>query len=56
MGKWKGIRTNVKKYPNAAIQLYDLSTDISESTDIANKHPNVVAKIKAALVNRSPAS
>ncbi|WOH36621.1 arylsulfatase [Thalassotalea fonticola] len=56
MGKWKGIRTNLKQDPNAPIQLFDLSTDISENNDVASKHPDVVAKIKAALTNRSPAS
>jgi len=56
MGKWKGIRTNLKKNPNAPIQLFDLSKDINETRDLASKYPEVVAKIKAALTNRSPAS
>ncbi len=42
MGKWKAIQP--KK--NAAWQLYDLNADLSETTDIAAKHPDILARMK----------
>lgn len=30
--------------PSAAVELYDLKTDGSEKTDLAAKHPDLVAK------------
>ena len=35
MGKWKGIRTGVKKNPQAAVALYDLESDPTETKDVA---------------------
>jgi arylsulfatase A-like enzyme len=49
MGKWKGIRLNVRKDPNSPIELYDLSKDIGEEKNIASKHPQIVEKIKVAM-------
>ena len=43
MGHWKAISTSDK----AAWELYDLSTDIEEKTNLADKHPDVLAKMKA---------
>ena len=42
MGNWKGIRTNVKNDVNAPWQLFNLKTDRNETTDVANKHPEIV--------------
>jgi arylsulfatase A len=41
MGKWKGLRLK----PNRKIQLYNLDEDISESHDVADEYPDVVAKV-----------
>ena len=49
MGKWKGLRLNVKKDPNHAIELYDLSNDIGEKNNLASKHPEIVRKIETAM-------
>ncbi|TWU62547.1 Arylsulfatase [Crateriforma conspicua] len=38
---WKGIRLGTE----GRIQLYDLATDVSESHDVAVKHPEVVRRI-----------
>ncbi|MHC4692349.1 MAG: sulfatase-like hydrolase/transferase [Planctomycetota bacterium] len=43
MNNFKAIRP--KK--NAQWQLYDLSTDVSETTDIAAKHPKILARMRA---------
>ncbi len=44
MGDWKAYR---KGNENAAWQLYDLSKDISETTDVAAQHTDVLARMKA---------
>ena len=45
MGNWKAI----KSARGSKMELYDLSTDVSETTDVADKHPDVVAKIEAIM-------
>lgn len=45
MGKWKAVRF-IKQ---DRFELYDLEADISETNDIADEHPEVVAKIRAYL-------
>ena len=47
MADWKGF----KKNPQAALELYDLSRDVSEENDVAAKHPEVVAKIEAIMAS-----
>jgi len=42
-GRWKALRADATK----PWQLYDLSKDISEKTNVADAHPEVVAKIDA---------
>ena len=49
MGKWKGIRLNVRKDPNSPIELYDLSKDIGEENNIASFHPEIVKEIELAM-------
>lgn len=45
MGDWKGVRLNMSDNPNAPIELYNLSTDISESNNVAEKFPEIVKQI-----------
>jgi arylsulfatase A len=40
MGKWKGLRTEKEPW-----QLFDLSKDIGETTDLAEDYPDIVKKI-----------
>ena len=49
MGEWKGIRLNVYKDSNGPIELYNLKNDIGEKHNVANRHPEVVAKIEKYL-------
>lgn len=42
MGKWKAFQAK----PDAEWVLYDLDADISETTDVAGEHPDLVAKLK----------
>lgn len=48
-GKWKGIRRNVNRNRKAPIELYNLETDIGETTNIADQHPDVVKKIERMM-------
>lgn len=43
-GKYKLLRTK----PNQPFMLFDLEQDLGETTDLAAKHPKVVAQLKAA--------
>jgi len=49
MGRWKGVRLNVAKEPNGPIELYDLSTDIGETTNVAGDYPGIVHQIDEIL-------
>ena len=53
MGKWKGIRQKMlrkgKDHDPLKIELYDLSVDLSESKDLASKHPDIVEKIRKMM-------
>jgi arylsulfatase A len=48
-GNWKGIRLNVDKAPDGAIELYDLTKDIGETNNIAASNPDIVIKIEAIM-------
>jgi arylsulfatase A len=45
MGNWKAVRLAKDK----PLELYDLATDQKETTDVAAKHPDIVAKIEKYL-------
>ena len=55
MGKWKAVRNNLKAEPDTAMELYDLSVDIGETNNIADQNPDIVAKMKIAFRDRTPA-
>ncbi len=44
-GKWKAVRQDLIKKPDAPIELYDLENDISEKTDLAEQYPEIVSEI-----------
>jgi len=45
MGNWKGVRHGV----DGPIELYDLSADLSESSNLARKQPKVVKQIERLM-------
>jgi arylsulfatase A-like enzyme len=49
MGKWKGVRYNVLKNPDAQMMLFDLSVDPGEQNNIASAHPETVEEIAAIM-------
>jgi len=46
VGDWKAIRIGLKKDAKAPIQLYNLKTDIGETTNVAKKYPKIVKQMK----------
>jgi arylsulfatase len=50
MGKWKAIKRNLRKNPEAPLELYDLENDISEKNNVADKYPGVAAKIERIML------
>lgn len=48
-GRWKGVRLNVIEHPDHPIELYDLTTDVGETTNIAASHPGVVEDLIAIM-------
>lgn len=49
LGNWKGFRNGLQKGELTPLQLYDLAADVGETTDLAAKHPEVVAKIEQLM-------
>ncbi len=50
MGKWKGIRKNIKK-DSLRIQLYNLEEDIRELNDVSSQNPQIVKAIETIFKN-----
>ncbi|WPJ95984.1 arylsulfatase [Coraliomargarita algicola] len=48
MGKWKGVVSDRRK--GMKIELYDLSADEGEQSDVAAAYPEVVSEIRKALI------
>jgi len=44
-GDWKAVRNS----PAGLIELYDLAKDVGETTDLAKKHPDLVAKAEKIM-------
>jgi arylsulfatase A-like enzyme len=42
LGNWKGV---IRPLGSQSVELYDLRTDLSETTNVAHQHPDVVKKI-----------
>lgn len=50
-GDWKAIRTGMNR-GNVKVQLYNLKDDVSESTDVAKEHPELVEKLTAMMMEQ----
>jgi len=46
MGRWKGV---VKPLGGNRLELFNLKTDIGETKDVADEHPEIVAKLLKAI-------
>lgn len=54
--EFKGVRRDVRKDANAPLELYNLGTDPGESSNIAEEHPDVVARMLAIMRQRTPSN
>jgi len=50
MGKWKGIKRDLRKKPDAPLELYDLENDVSEKNNLAEEYPKVAARIEKIML------
>ena len=48
-GRWKGIRLNVRQNRRRPIELYDIVNDPGETTNLAERHPDIVRQIAAFM-------
>ncbi|WP_324025354.1 arylsulfatase [Maribacter sp. BPC-D8] len=48
-GNWKGVWYNMNTKKQSHLELYNLAEDISETTDVADKHPEIVADFKQIM-------
>lgn len=49
IGNWKGVRLNMDNNSNAPIELYNLSSDLGEQNNIADKNLNIVEKMDSIM-------
>lgn len=54
LGDWKGVRQDLlprgrDAKPNLHIELFDLAADPNETTDVSDKHPEIIAKMQEVL-------
>lgn len=49
MGKWKAVKLNIDKTPKGVTELYNLSTDIGETNNIALANPEIVKKMEEIM-------
>jgi arylsulfatase A-like enzyme len=49
MGRWKGIKSNMKKNKNALWEIYDMATDEKETNNVSVQHPELVQQFEAIL-------
>jgi len=50
MGRWKGIKREIRKDPQAKLELYDLKNDISEANNVVKDHPDIAAKMEKIML------
>jgi len=57
-GEWKGVRINTKARPAGPVEVYDLSTDIGESKNLAPVRPELMDRIAEIMkkAHSEPAS
>lgn len=49
MGKWKGVKSNMKKDKNAPWEIFDMQKDEKETTDLSLQHPELVKRFETIL-------
>jgi arylsulfatase A-like enzyme len=49
IGNWKGVKRNVRNNPSQNWELFDLSKDRNETTDVSAVNPQIISQIKAIV-------
>jgi arylsulfatase A-like enzyme len=44
-GKWKAVRQNLIKEPDAPIKLYNLEEDVEEKKNLADMYPEIIKEL-----------
>ena len=55
-GDWKAVRLQAKENPNGPLELYNLATDKTETTNVADQHPEIVRELGELLKQRTRSS
>ncbi len=48
-GRWKAVRQDLLRNPDAPVELYDLESDPGETTDVAAGNPEAVARLRGIM-------
>jgi len=51
MGDWKAVKRNLKKNPDAPLELYHLKTDRNETTDLAKEKPDLARRLGQIMLD-----
>jgi arylsulfatase A-like enzyme len=51
LGHWKGVKRNLRKNPDAPLELYDLQADIGEQHNVVDQHPEIAEKINQIMLD-----
>jgi arylsulfatase A len=55
-GDWKAVQLGLDRSLDGAVEVYDLAKDVGETTNLAARHPEVVAQARALFqASRTPA-
>jgi len=49
MGKWKGVKSNMKKDKDSPWEIFDIEKDVNETTNVAAAHPGLIKEFEAIL-------
>lgn len=49
MGKWKAVKSNMKKDKNSPWELFNLEKDEKETTDMAGQHPELIKRFEIIM-------
>ena len=54
MGDWKAVQLGGHLDAEAPVELYDLSTDRGETTDVSADHPEIIERVWEVFDDRTP--